>query len=65
MSSRTKYLSINDAAEELGVTERTIRNYIARGSLPASRIRGSRIVRIDRADLDSLLQPIPAAGGAA
>lgn len=57
--------TIRQAAEYLGVTDRTIRNYIARGDLPASRIRGSRQVRIDQADLDALLQPIPTAGGAA
>src|SRR3954452_4643705 len=29
--------------------------------LPASRIKGSRLIRIDRADVDALLRPIPSA----
>jgi excisionase family DNA binding protein len=52
-----------DSAEYLGVTERTIRNYIARGLLPASRVHGSRLVRIRKSDLDAMLRPIPTAGG--
>jgi len=51
------------AAEYLGVTDLTIRNYISRGVLPAARVRGSRLIRIDRADLEALLRPIPSAGG--
>ena len=53
------------SAEYLGVTDRTIRNYIARGLLPARRIRGSRAIRIDQDDLDRLLRPIPVGGDAA
>ncbi len=53
------WLSQAEAAEYIGVTDRTIREYIARGVLPASRVRGSRLIRIRRADLDDLLAPIP------
>lgn len=59
------WLSQADAAAYLGVTDRTIRNYVSRGFLPARRVSGSRLVRIDRADLDNLLRPIPTASGAA
>jgi excisionase family DNA binding protein len=55
-----RWLSQGEAAEYLGVTTRTIRRYISVGLLPASRIRGSRLIRIDRADVDALLRPIPA-----
>lgn len=55
------WLNQQEAAEYIGVTDRTIRNYIARGTLPASRIKGSRSIRIARADLDDLLRPIPSA----
>lgn len=61
----SKWLSQSEAAEYLGVADRTIRSYIARGVLRGHRVRGSRLVRIDRADLDALLQPIPTTGGVA
>ncbi|MCL4368326.1 MAG: helix-turn-helix domain-containing protein [Actinobacteria bacterium] len=60
-----RWLSQSDAAEYLGVTDRTVRNYIARGVLKGHRVRGSRLIRIDRIDLDALLQPIPTAGDVA
>lgn len=60
-----RWFSQAEAAEYLGVTTRTIRNYIARGELRGHRVRGSHLVRIDRSDLDALLRPIPTAGGAA
>jgi excisionase family DNA binding protein len=55
-------LSQQAAADYLGVTERTIRNYVSRGQLRAYRV-GGRLVRVDQADLDALLRPIPTAGG--
>lgn len=57
------WLSKPQAARYLGVTERTVRNYIARGELSAARIQGSHLIRIRRSDLDALLRPIPSAGG--
>jgi excisionase family DNA binding protein len=51
-------VTVADAAEYLGVTDRTIRNYIARGQLRAHRLAG-RAVRIDVADLDAMLRQIP------
>lgn len=53
------WLSQAEAAEYLGVTDRTIRNYIARGDLPGYRVRGSRLVRLRLSDVDALLRPIP------
>jgi len=50
-------------AADLGVTDRTIRNLISRGQLQARRIGNSRMIRIDRADLEAILQPIPTTGG--
>ncbi|MFN8194207.1 MAG: helix-turn-helix domain-containing protein [Nocardioidaceae bacterium] len=67
MSSRApraaarRWLSQQEAAEYLGVTTRTIRNYVSRGTLAAHRPRGSRVVRIDVADLDEFMVRIPAA----
>ena len=57
------WLNQTEAAKYLGVTDRTIRNYVARGVLPARRVRGSRLVRIDQRDLDAMLRPIPTTGG--
>lgn len=56
-----EWLTQAEAAKYLRVTDRTVRGYIARGILPASRVRGSRLIRIRRSDLDALLAPIPSA----
>lgn len=48
------YLSIADAAEYLGLSTKTIRRLIAKGHLPASKVRGTVSVRVRRADLDRL-----------
>lgn len=59
-----RWLSQQEAAEYLGVTDRTIRNLISRGELRGYRI-GTRAVRIDARDLDGALRPIPTTGGPA
>lgn len=58
-TSGRRLLSQAESAEYLGVSTRTIRSYIAHGTLKANRIRGSRLIRINRSDLESLVQPIP------
>lgn len=50
-----KWLSIQEAAEELGVNPRTIRRYIRLGRLEVSRI-SNKVVRIRQADLDRLME---------
>lgn len=62
-SSPRRWLSQAEAAEYLGVTDRTIRNYVARGHLKAMRVRGSRLVKIDARELDAMLRPIPTTDG--
>jgi excisionase family DNA binding protein len=57
---RTRYVTIGDAAEYLSVTDRTVRNYIARGDLTGYRI-GTRAIRVDLRELEALLVPIPTA----
>ncbi len=57
-----RWYNQSQAADYIGVTERTIRNYIARGQLKGHRVRGSRLIRLDVADLDALLRPIPTVG---
>ncbi len=54
--------SVHTAAEYLGVADRTIRRYIAAGLLTGYRA-GPRLIRVDRAELDALVRPIPTAGG--
>jgi excisionase family DNA binding protein len=46
----------SEAADELAVAERFIRELIADGDLRAVKV-GTRVVRIRRTDLDDLLQP--------
>lgn len=57
-------LSIDQAAECVGVSRDTIRRRIADGTLPAHRM-GPKLIRIHPADLERLYRPIPAAAGGA
>jgi excisionase family DNA binding protein len=56
-----RYASLSDAAEYIGVNERTIRRHIADGSLTGYRL-GSRLVRVDLNELEQALRPIPTVG---
>jgi excisionase family DNA binding protein len=56
-----RYAKLAEAAEYLGVTDRTIRQMIADGRLTGYR-SGSRLVRVDLNELDAAMQPF---GGAA
>lgn len=58
--STSELLDRHQAAAYLGCSEKTIRNYIASGVLPAYRVRGGRFLRIRRSDLEKLLIRIPA-----
>ncbi len=55
--SRSRLLTVSEAADELNVTERFIRKLIANGDLDAVKV-SSRLVRIRRSDLDGLLRPV-------
>lgn len=55
-------VDIATAAHELFVSEKFIRRRIAEGVLTAFRIRGSRTIRIDRAELAKLKVPVIADG---
>ena len=56
------WLTQAEAADYLGITDRTGRNLIAAGDLPAYRL-GKRMMRINADDLDAMLRRIPTAGG--
>lgn len=55
----SEWVSIAVTASILSVTDRTVRSYISRGILPASRIGTTRTARIRRSDIDALMRPIP------
>jgi excisionase family DNA binding protein len=54
----TKKLTLDQAAEELGASLRTVRRLVSSGQLPAVRIGNSRTIRIDRDDLEKVLKPV-------
>ena len=55
------YLSLEEAADVMSVSSKTIRRWIAAGTLPAYRC-GKRAIRIRVEDLESAPKPIPTAG---
>jgi excisionase family DNA binding protein len=60
--ARKQLISVEQAAAYLGLNIRSIRRYIADGRLPAYRVAGTSI-RVDQADVDALIRPVPAAAG--
>lgn len=50
-------LGIAEAAQYLSVDECTIRRWIRTGTLKANRV-GPKIIRIDKSELDRLVEPI-------
>ena len=55
-----RYASLSDAAEYIGVNEKTVRRRIADGTLTGYRL-GDRLLRVDLNELDQALRPIPTA----
>ena len=53
-----EYLTPEEGAEALGIHVQTIRAYIRSGRLPAFRLAGERAIRILRADLEKVLEPL-------
>lgn len=51
-------LSVDAAADALGVHQQTVRGYIKAGKLPAFRIAGERAIRVLASDLYRLLEPL-------
>ena len=56
-----RYVTLQQAAEYIGVTTRTVRTMIADGRLTGYRC-GARLVRVDLNEVDRAMQPF---GGAA
>ncbi len=61
-SRRRELVTLQDAADHLDVSSKTIRRYIASGRLIAYRV-GPRLLKIDLVEVDGLLHPIPTADG--
>lgn len=61
ISTRRRYIKIGEAADYLGVTDRTIRQMISDGRLTGYR-SGARLVRVDLNEIDLAMRPF---GGAA
>jgi len=55
-----QYLTPEEGAEFLGIHIQTIRGYIRSGKLPAVRVAGERAIRIRKASLEALLEPLEA-----
>lgn len=58
-ATRPTYLSLADAAAEIGVSTRTMRRMIAAGDLRAHRPAGRQGIRIRTDDLAAAMRPIP------
>lgn len=63
ISPRPQLISITEAADRCHTSYWTIRRRIADGSLHAWRMTGGRTIRLDAAEVDNLLRPVPAVGG--
>jgi excisionase family DNA binding protein len=50
----SSFLSVRQAAGQLGVHENTIRNWVDRGLLPAVRLPGSQFRRFRRSDVERI-----------
>lgn len=57
-SAAEESIDIPGAAKEINVSTKFIRRRIADRTLPAYRIKGSRLIRIRRADLEALKLPV-------
>ena len=53
----TEYLAVDDVAAELGVGPRTVRRWIADGTLPAFRV-GPTLIRVRRDDVEAMIRPV-------
>jgi excisionase family DNA binding protein len=56
----TQFISIEAAADQLGVCTRTVRRMIAEGDLPGYRLK--RAIRVRESDLEAAMRPIPTVG---
>lgn len=60
--SRRQLVSVDQAADFLSCSPRTVRRMVSRGQIAGFRV-GSRMLRVDLTELEAQLRPIPTAGG--
>lgn len=58
------YVSLADAAELAGVCTKTVRRWISSGNIAGYRV-GPRLIRVDLAEVERMMRPIPTIDGAA
>lgn len=58
---RRRLATVQEAADYLAVTPRTIRNYVSQGYFPGYRIARTRGIRVDLSEVDRAMRMIPAA----
>lgn len=59
-STTVRWIDHATASERLGVSEKTLRRYVAEGKIPAYRM-GARLLRYRADELDALMTPVPTA----
>lgn len=52
------FLSIAEVAEIYGVSGKTVRRWVARNQVKTWRMPGGRLLRIEAASLDGILEPV-------
>jgi excisionase family DNA binding protein len=57
--ARPTLFGLDECADYLGISVKTLRRRIADGSIPAYRVANTRQIRVKQSDLDRLLQRIP------
>ncbi|WP_150236434.1 helix-turn-helix domain-containing protein [Nocardiopsis quinghaiensis] len=58
--SKRNLVTQKQAAAELGVTERTVRNWISRGHITGYRLPGGRAIRVDMNEVRAVVRAVPA-----
>ena len=58
--SKRNLVTQKQAAAELDVTERTVRNWISRGHITGYRLPGGRAIRVDMNEVRAAVRAVPA-----
>lgn len=59
MLGMTRFVSQQQAAEFLGISDRSVRNLISRGVLTGYKVPGLRAIRLDQREIEAKMQSIP------